>query len=163
MVTMASLLSGNSVAQVAQSAPAESKISITIKIAQSTIKVGSNMEVEAEMKNVSTEGVGYVPAGTMSFSTTSFVWDIRDSASKPVPLTEYGLKANCLDSPGGVPRICAGSTFGDILEPGKSFRQTLALSKEYDLSKPGKYTVQASRFDGKTDVKSNTLTLAVMP
>jgi len=91
------------------------------------------------------------------------VWDIRDSASKPVPLTEYGLKANCLDSPGGVPRICAGSTFGDILEPGKSFRQTLALSKEYDLSKPGKYTVQASRFDGKTDVKSNTLTLAVMP
>lgn len=41
----------------------------------------------------------------------------------------------------------------------------MALSKEYDLNKPGKYTVQASRLeaDGKTDVKSNVIALTVTP
>jgi hypothetical protein len=39
------------------------------------------------------------------------------------------------------------------------------LDKLYDLSKPGKYTIQASRFDdeSKTWVKSNTITLTVVP
>src|SRR5882672_3553931 len=63
-------------------------------------KVGSDVEVEVEMKNISAEGVGFVPTSTMSSSTTSFRWDIREGAGKEVPMTEYGLKANCLDSPG---------------------------------------------------------------
>jgi hypothetical protein len=163
MPTMAFMVSGKSAAQVTQPAPAEPKISITIKTAQSAVKVGSDVEVEVEMKNISAEGVGFVPTSTMSSSTTSFRWDIREGAGKEVPMTEYGLKANCLDSPGGVPRICAGSSFEAILDPGKSFRQKLALSKEYDLSRPGKYTIQALGFDGKTDVKSNTITLTVTP
>jgi hypothetical protein len=39
------------------------------------------------------------------------------------------------------------------------------LEKLYDLSKPGQYTIQASRFDdtAKTWVKSNTITLTVTP
>ena len=149
--------------QVAQPAPAEPRISITIKTALSTVKVGSNVDVEVEMKNISAEGVGFVPPSTMSFSTTSFKWDIRDSAGKPVTMTVYGLKVNCEDAPGGVPRICAGSSFSDILDPGKTLTQKLALSKEYDLSKPGKFTVQAFHYDGKTEVKSNTITLTVTP
>jgi hypothetical protein len=154
IITIVSLVSGNSTAQVAHPTPAEPRISITIKTAQSAVKIDSDVDVE---------GVGFAPSGTMSFSTTSFRWDIRDNADKPVPMTEYGLKANCLDSPGGAPRICAGSSLGDILDPGKSFRQKLALSKEYDLNKLGKYTIQALHFDGKMDVKSNTITLTVTP
>jgi hypothetical protein len=163
IITIVSLVSGNSTAQVAHPTPAEPRISITIKTAQSAVKVSSDVDVEVEMKNTSAEGVGFEPTSTMSSSTTSFGWDIRDNADKPVPMTEYGLKANCLDSPGGAPRICAGSSFGDILDPGKSFRQKLALSKEYDLSKPGKYTIQALHTDGKTDVKSNVIALTVTP
>lgn len=163
MLTIASLVPGNSAAQVAQPATAKPKISIAIKTAQNAVKVASDVDVEVEMKNISQEGVGFILTGTMSFSSTSFRWDIRDIASKPVPMTEYGLKANCLDSPGGVPRICSGSSFGDTLDPGKAFRQKLTLSKEYDLSKPGKYTIQAFRSDGKTDVKSNVITLTVTP
>ena len=163
LLTMPFLGSRISAAQAAHPAPAEPRISITIKISRSGVKVGSNVDVEVEMKNISSEGVGFVPAGTMSFSSTSFRWDIRDSGGKPVPMTEWGLKANCLDSPGGVPRICAGSSFSDILDPGKSFTQKLALSKEYDLSKPSKYTIQALHSDGKADVQSNFISLTVTP
>jgi hypothetical protein len=162
-LTMIFLVSGSSTAQVAQPVPAKPKISITIRTVQNTVVVGSNVEVEVEMRNISQEGVGFVPSGTMSYSTTSFRWDIRDIAGKPVPMTEYGLKANCLDSPGGVPRICAGSIFSAILDPGKSITQKLALSKEYNLSKPGRYTIQAFHTDGKIDVISNTITLTVTP
>jgi len=163
LLMVVSLASGNRSAQVAQPTPAEPKITIVIKMAKTVVKFGSDVVAEVEMKNISQEGVGFVPPGTMSCSTTSFRWDIRDSAGKPVPMTEYGLKANCLDSPGGVPRISAGSSFRDMLDPGKSFRQELALSKEYGLSKPGRYTIQAFRSDGKIDVKSNTITLTVAP
>jgi carboxypeptidase family protein len=149
--------------EVAQPALPEPKISITIKTAQNTVAVGSDVQVEVAMKNISQEGVGFVPSGTMSYSTTSFRWDIRDSAGKPVPMTDYGLKANCLDSPGGAPRICAGSSFADILNPGRSLNEKLALSKEYDLSRPGRYTIQALKFDGELAVKSNIIILTVTP
>jgi hypothetical protein len=160
---MCSIVWANSAAQVAQPAPAEPRISITIKIPQTAVKIGSDVVVEAEMKNISAEDVGFVPTSTMSSSTTSFRWDIRDSVGKPVQMTEYGLKANHLDSPGGVPRIFAGSSFSDRLAPGESVRQKLALSKEYNLSKPGNYTIEALGNDAGALVKSNTITLAITP
>ena len=166
-LTMASLVSGNSIAQVAQPAPAEPKISIAIKTAQSAVKVGSDVEVEAEMRNISTEDVGFGGAMGPPGGTTSFRWEIRDSEGKAVPMTEYGIKANHVDTPQGpapgVPHIWAGSSFGASLGPGKSVVQKLALSKEYNLSKAGKYTIRALRSDGQIDVKSNTVTLTLTP
>jgi hypothetical protein len=102
-LTTAAFASGKSVTQVRQSGPIGPRISITIRTAHDAVIVGSDVEVEVEMKNISQEAVGFEPPSTMSFSTTSFRWGIRDSAGKPVPMTEYGLKANCLDSPGGYP------------------------------------------------------------
>ena len=131
------------------------------------MKVGSDVEVEVKMKNISAEdifysvltgrGQGPVPSG--------FTWEILKSEGKPVPFTEYGLKINHPEpelGPGGyVP--AAGKTVFGLLGPGKAIVAKRALSKEYDLSKPGKYSIQALRFDGKTDVKSNVITLTVTP
>jgi hypothetical protein len=51
------------------------------------------------------------------------------------------------------------------LEPGHTLRDEYPLSQRFDLTKPGRYTVQASRFDDqtKTWVKSNKITLTVTP
>lgn len=48
---------------------------------------------------------------------------------------------------------------------GEAFTRNLDVSGLYDLSEPGNYTVQVSRFDGdsKTLVKSNTVTVTVVP
>lgn len=161
MLSAQSLASGNSVAQVAKPKPAEPKIAIVIKAAQTSVKVGSIVEVEVQEMNISH---GDVPGGgPFSASTTIFRWDIRDSTGKQVPMTEYGLKANHLDSPDGVPRVWAGSSFSAPLAPGQTITQKLTLSKKYDLSNPGKYTIQAIQSDGEMDVKSNTVTLSVTP
>jgi hypothetical protein len=165
MLTMALVISGKSTAQVAQPAPAEPKISITIRTAQNAVKVGSDVEVEVKMENISAEDLFYGVPGLFGAGTTSFRWEIRDSKGTAIPMTEYGIKANHLEPPqeGVPPHVDAGSAFAGTLGPGKSVVQKLALSKEYDLNKPGKYTIQALHFDGKMDVKSNTITLTVTP
>jgi hypothetical protein len=169
-LTMASLVSQKSATQFAQPARAAPKFSLTIKTAQGTVKVGSDVVVEAEMKNTSVEDIFYsaLTGRGQDPGRSGFAWEILNVEGKPVPLTEYGLKINHLESPqdevgpgGYIPS--AGKTVYGLLGPGKAIVENRTLSKEYDLSKPGKYTVQASRFDGKTDVKSNTLTLTVMP
>jgi hypothetical protein len=84
-------------------------------------------------------------------------------------MTDYGIKANHLDpsqdasGPRVPPHISTGSAFAETLGRGKSVVQKLALSKEYDLSNPGKYTIQALHSDGKTDVQSNVISLTVTP
>jgi hypothetical protein len=153
---------GNGAAQAPKAVPAEPKTAITIKTAQNKVAAGSNVEVDAEIRNIST---GNILFGVDQMETTSFFWDIRDSGNKPVPMTEYGIKANHAEptQEGAPPRVLLRSTFSAELAPGKAVTQTLALTKEYDLSKPGKYTIQASRFDGNVVVKSNVITLNVTP
>lgn len=168
MLSVTSLVSGTSDAQVAQLAPAKPRFSITIKTTPSKVKAGADVVVEAEMKNVSAEDIfDSFAEGCYGQGTTSFRWEIRDSDGKQVPMTEYGIKANHLEPPPGsvgpyVP-VCV-NVISYPLGPGKTVMQKLALSKEYDLSKPGKYSIQALRGDTTTtDVKSNTITLTVTP
>jgi hypothetical protein len=162
-LTMASLVSGNVSGQVAQSTLTEPKITITIKTEQSIAAVGSAVEVQVEMKNISAADISYGAAGIFGAGTTSFRWEIRDGEGRAIPMTQYGLKVNHLDDPreGVAPTIRAESAFAETLRPGKSVVQKVALSKEYDLGKPGKYTIQALRFDGNVEVKSNIITLTL--
>lgn len=163
MLAAGSMIIGRTTtAQAQQPANTAPRISIAIKTSQTVVKTGSDVVVQVEMKNISQVDV---PDGAplADGPTTSFQWEVRDSSGKQVAMTDYGLRANHLDSPNGVPRVWAGSFFSAPLAPGKVITQTLALTKEYDLSKPGKYTVQASRGDGQTRVKSNIITLTVTP
>jgi hypothetical protein len=169
LVLFTSVISTGGQTQVAQQAPAEPKFTLSIKASQSTVKVGSDVVVEAEMKNISAEdifysvltgrGQGPVPSG--------FTWEILNSERKPVPFTEYGLKINRPEPElglGGSYVPAAGKTVFGLLGPGKAFVEKRTLSKEYDLSTPGKYSIQALRLaDAKTDVKSNVITLTVTP
>src|SRR5258706_11378299 len=95
-VLFTSVISAGGQAKVAQPAPAEPKFSLTIKTAQGTVKVGSDVVVEAEMKNISAEDVFYsVFTGRGDGPVASgFTWEILNSKGKPVPFTEYGLKLN---------------------------------------------------------------------
>ena len=52
-----------------------------------------------------------------------------------------------------------------VLKSGKTLTDEVNVSRLYDLSKPGKYSIQLSRLDegSGTFVKSNTLNVAVTP
>jgi hypothetical protein len=167
LVLFTSVISAGGQAQVAQPAPAEPKFSLTIKTAQGAVKVGSDVVVETEMKNISAEDIFYSALSVKGPEPgpSGFMWEILDSEGKPLPFTEYGLKINRPEpelGPGGYV-LPAGKTVFGLLGPGKAVVEKRALSKEYDLSKPGEYSIQALRSDGKTDVKSNIVTLTVTP
>src|ERR1700681_931176 len=136
-VLFTSAISAGGQAQVAQPAPAKPKFSLTIKTAQGAVKVGSEVIVEAEMKNISAEDIFYsVFAGRgQELVASGFTWEILNSERKPVPFTEYGLKINRPEpelGPGGSYVPAAGKTVFGLLGPGKAFVEKRTLSKEYD-------------------------------
>ena len=61
------------------------------------------------------------------------------------------------------PFVTSGVGYG--IEPGKSYTESVDLSKHYDLSKPGKYSVYVVHLDHKMNqqLRSNTLVLTITP
>ena len=61
--------------------------------------------------------------------------------------------------------VVAYSAWNAHVKPGATFEDHVDLTSIYDLSQPGKYTVQVQRTDAvsKTLVKSNTVTVTVTP
>jgi hypothetical protein len=51
------------------------------------------------------------------------------------------------------------------MPPGKVMKTEIRLDEVYDLTSPGKYTIQVSHYDedNKEEAKSNTLTITVTP
>ncbi len=86
---------------------------------------------------------------------------ILDGANKLVPETAYGRQLHGTDRN---PASLGGSVFSAQVAPGKTVEQQLMLNKEYEIERPGKYTIQVERFDAVSGitVKSNTITLTVV-
>ncbi len=69
----------------------------------------------------------------------------------------YGREADQLRTP--------VSVFSFAIKPGSGFREDANLREEFELQKPGKYTVQAERPDPYSNgllVKSNTIMIALV-
>jgi len=51
------------------------------------------------------------------------------------------------------------------LDPGKSVTNRVNVTQVYDLSRPGKYTIQVKQYDdeSKSFVKPNKITVTVTP
>jgi hypothetical protein len=75
--------------------------------------------------------------------------------------TDFGRKA--LEQTGA--RVVVGKLVDVPVKTGKSFTYPLNVNELYDLSHPGKYTIQVQRMDpdSKVLVKSNTITVTVTP
>jgi hypothetical protein len=130
-------------------------VSVTISAPSSDVKAGSELKLDVVVTNTSDEQVG------LTTWPEDFRVDVLDSNGKVVGKAQEpgGSTTNrkALNFP------AQGSSQGITLAPHGVFRLREDLSKEFDLSKPGKYTVQAIRMYGKTAVKSNTVTITVVP
>ena len=63
----------------------------------------------------------------------------------------------------GEGRGSGGSYAGVDTAPGQTRHSEELLSKDFDLSKPGKYTVQDTEWYGSSAASSNTLIITVVP
>lgn len=144
---------------IAQNAlPPEPWFSVAIGTAQTVIPSGSDVKFKVTFTNDTRKDLHYAVGGP-GRGGPPFDINVRDAKGNPVPETSYGLKMHGKD-----PRPWSGSVFNATSHPGEAIELDLILSKEYDLSKPGKYTVQVQeRYPALQAVRSNILTITVVP
>lgn len=137
------------------------RFTLTITAAKTLVPVGSPMTLAAEMKNVSDKNI-YTGVVMTADGVQLHHIDIRvlDKDGKPVPETDHGMLIH-----GRHPRgsTVINTAFSMPVPPGESATEHFDLEKEFDLTKPGAYSVQAQRLDYPTQtlVKSNTMTFTI--
>lgn len=158
---------GISAAQSSQQ-PRDAKpaFSITLRTRQTVLEVGSPLRVRIAVTNTSDHDIVIGPPVQIS---------VLDSEAKPVPETPYGMKVHGTEPrpapppevgpPQGVPGPGGGGLGPLPMRPGETSRGSSGdLSREYDLSKPGTYTIQAREADfySGSVVESNVLTVTLV-
>ncbi|MGA3211716.1 MAG: hypothetical protein ABSD20_10450 [Terriglobales bacterium] len=145
----------------AQQAPAaKPNISVTIKAAHDVVKAGTEVRVIVTTTNISDHPLQflYVPRRYIpdDFSIGIEVWDAKDTPISP----------RKRQAPNAMMSILGQSPLSsETLQPGESqhYDDYEFVSKIFDTSKPGKYTIQVTRGDPSTgiQVKSNKVTVEV--
>jgi len=130
---------------------------IVIKVETPVVKTGSGVSVTGRLTNVSNQpidasGCYCGPSGLDSYLT----WEVRDDKGQLAAKRIYAH-----------PELATGSAIlNRIINPGESIAGSQDISRLYDMSRPGKYVVQASRHasDAKNShvVKSNRVTVTVI-
>jgi hypothetical protein len=135
----------------------EPPLSLAAKPVKDVVEAGSPVDIEVTVTNNSNRALTYQTWGVMDF----LKFDVRDEAGSPA-LTRRG-RALLLGEglgPGDVPH---GSQHGELVEPGKSIEVKERVPADlFDLTKPGKYTVQVLQPWTSESLRSNTVTVTVV-
>lgn len=148
----------------AQQSPApKPSFTLAISLAQEVVKVGSSVALTIVLANTSDRKIQVVEEA--SGCLVDYDVDVWDSQGKAVRRAEPKITK---DKNGRTVRrvfIGASSVTNVDLLPGGKVTGLLPADKVFDLAQPGRYSIQASRYDGQTKawVKSNTITFTVTP
>lgn len=139
----------------------EPSFALTISAAKGLMKAGSIVQIDVVVKNISPHDILLETNYTRPYVETTDHVNIVDENGAKASETQFG-RAALGHSPG------SGVTGKDVfmrLRISKSFTYQLKISELYDLSRPGKYTIQVERLDEESEafVKSNTITVTVTP
>jgi hypothetical protein len=141
-------------------------ISITITTPATEFMVRSPVPLKLVLRNTSSDGVGvrsgYVGPAYKGEKFRNIDIQVLDSSGKPVDESDLGRAIHGRD-----PKIGWGEPVRRPLAAGigrgDSLTEQSDLSKEFDLSRPGRYTVQARRWDNETGqmVLSNKIAITI--
>jgi hypothetical protein len=147
---------------VLASSDSREQFSVALQAPSGPVKTGSEVRVRATTTNTSDHEIRFARGfGEQEFDLEI---DVRDEKGQTPPLTEAyrQLKEH--------PSSRWGSYSTYVLEPDKSFEDELVVTKLYVLTRPGKYTISVTRGQrpllqtlGKSGVKSNSITVTVIP
>ncbi|WP_260736375.1 alpha/beta hydrolase family protein [Tunturiibacter lichenicola] len=144
-----------SVGPKTQTAVGGAEFTITLSAPDNEVQVGSDARVTITLTNVSDHQILFGHKPGMDSPEFSYRIEVRNAAGKIVEETEYGREAML--------RQQSESRTVDYVQPGGTTVQTAHIAKLVSLNRPGRYTVQVSRKVGSAVVKSNELTLNVVP
>ncbi|PYX10063.1 MAG: hypothetical protein DMG88_03995 [Acidobacteria bacterium] len=163
-LVLAILLTG-SVTGPSRARPAAS-FSLTITALQNPVKAGSEVRIEMVVTNISNREITVSRSngeGQAEFS--GYTAEVRDRKGNLSSETKYGRG---LKGEGGTPEAPTVTVTNDILfplQPGKKLKDMLIVSRLWDMSQPGVYSIQVQRTDPDTGilVRSNSVTVTVTP
>jgi hypothetical protein len=142
--------------------------SLSIALQYDTVKVGEPVVIQIEEKNISNHDIYslIVGGGDEHGEYAGFPPIVRDAKGKEPPLTKWGRvvfgRQTAADNDVSLE---LSPVVRGHLHPGEIFKSKITLTGMYDLSVPGKYTVQVRHGDDENndEVKSNVLTFTVLP
>jgi len=133
---------------------AKQPFTITISTDKPTVVAGSHVYIKIKLTNTSDHTVDRSTAYSNGLDR-QYLYDVCDE------------NGNSVEKPGEHHELNGVSLATGELAPGETANGETRITTLYDLTKPGQYTVQLSRFIGKDEkqgvVKSNTITITVVP
>jgi hypothetical protein len=133
---------------------AKPPFTITISADKPTVVAGSHVYIKIKLTNTSDHNVDRSTAYSNGLDR-KYIYDVRDEDGKSV------------EKPGEHHELNGVSLAMGELAPGDSVDGETRITTLYDLTKPGQYTVQLSRYIGNDEkqgvVQSNTITITVLP
>jgi hypothetical protein len=147
--------------QVPSVGNANPPFSLTISTSTDSVNIGSGIELKIVLTNTSNHQIRLPQLGHCWGNYKLDIRDVHGNPVQPKPLVEKRKDGKMHL------RNWGGSVFRSDVEPGKSFTDFCTLGhdyfSDYEFPQPGKYTVQASRYEyeSKTWAKSNIITLTV--
>jgi len=135
--------------------------SITLSPPVGTIKAGSAIEIGITVQNVSGKDITWeAEFGDTAYKAFHFMLIKEDHE---VETTFFHRKIRGKPRPEDPDDVSNGSSFLGTLAAGKSIVQTIDLKRLYQITEPGSYTLDVSRYDdeSKRMVSAKTLTLKI--
>jgi Gram-negative bacterial TonB protein C-terminal len=143
---------------------ARPSFAMTIGLKANTVKPGSEVSIDVELRDVSGKEIQLVRVRT---GPPLYSFKVLDQNGRPAPLTPLGEAIasgkNCYQGKNGEMRCLVGSASFDAVAPGKRLPDVFRLSDYVDLNQPSRYTVRLQRTDpySKLQVNSNTIVIIV--
>jgi len=146
----------------AQSPPnqaAAAPFSVSITLAQDVVKAGSEVRLDIVLTNTSNENI--VIAGWEDQNCEIYEIEVHDSDGKRLPQRNECLPSEnpnqttvCVTASSPVVRTCTPQN--QVVRPHGELKEEILVNELYDLSRPGKYTIQAQR-------ENNPKTIVTVP
>jgi len=138
--------------------------SITIDPPASPIRLGSPINVTVTMTNIGGEEI-YLASDKGPKAKYMGLTFLLMKSGREIETTVLHRKISGRQRPDDPEEVEHGSSIVLSYPPGTIFARTIDLKQLYQITQPGLYTLDVSRFDdySKTIVRSKTLTLNIVP
>jgi hypothetical protein len=145
---------------------AHRSFSFGISAASADVKAGAAVIVKIQLKNTSDHDLSWMslPGGDVHGEVMGFRPIVKDAQGTEPPLTKWGRQVFGRTAK-GEPGLVLNAVGLVAVHPGDVMKTEIHLNELYDLSAPGKYSVQMRYFDdeNKDEVRSNAITVIVVP
>lgn len=138
--------------------------SIVIGSPTAAIRITKPIEVTITVTNDTSHAIYWSSFVGKDSQYAAFHYDLELNGHE-VETTFFHRKMSGKNRPGDPHEVFGGSFVLLPHPPGRMFEMRINLRRLYSITKPGKYTLQVSRYDAttKTTVYSNTLLLTIEP